>query len=102
MKVKEFWRKHKTKICVVGGTIVVGTVVFLITKDSKYKLDTRGKKIIYWPDVDSGVMDIERVKSILEANKDNSSKFAIFREGPNPNEYVTILLSDGVVIPERA
>lgn len=98
MKVKEFWRKHKTKICVVGGTIVVGTVIFLITKDSKYKLDLKGKKAITWKDEDNGFMDIERVKAILDANKDNSSRFAIFREGPNPNEYVAIMMSDDVVM----
>ena len=99
MKVKEFWRKHKTRICIIGGIIVVGTVVFLITKDSKYKLNTKGKKGILWNDVDNGFMDIERVKELLEANKDNSSSFAIFREGPNPTEYAAVLLSDDVVIP---
>lgn len=98
MKVKEFWRKHKTKICVIGGATIVGTVVFLITKDSKYMLNAKGKKAIIWDDINNGFMDIERVKAILDANKDNSSKFAIFREGPNPNEYVTILLSDDVVL----
>lgn len=98
MKVKEFWRRHKTRICIIGGTIVVGTVVFLITKDSKYRPNLKGKKGIFWDDVDHGFMDIEKVKAILDANKDNSSKFAIFREGPNPNEYVTILLSDDVVL----
>jgi preprotein translocase subunit SecF len=98
MNVKEFWRKHKKRIFIVGGTIVVGTVVFLITKDSKYKLNFKDKKVIWWKDEDNSFMDIERVKAILDANKDNSSSFAIFREGPNPNEYVTILLSDDVVL----
>lgn len=98
MNVKEFWRKNKKRIFIVGGTIVVGTVVFLITKDSKYKLNFKDKKVIWWKDEDNSFMDIERVKAILDANKDNSSQFAIFREGPNPNEYVTIVLSDDFVV----
>ena len=97
-KVKEFWRKHKTKICIIGGITIVGTVVFLITKNSKFRVNLKGKKAIIWDDINHGFMDLEKVKAILEANKDNSSRFAIFREGPNPTEYVTILLSDDVVI----
>ena len=98
MNVKEFWRKNKKRIFIIGGTIVVGTVVFLISKESVHWLNTKGKKGILWKDEDNSFMDIERVKAVLDANKDNSSRFAIFREGPNPNEYVTILLSDDVVV----
>lgn len=97
-KIKNFWNEHKVQICVIGGVIVVGTVIYLVTKNSKYKLDTKGKKVIWWKDIDNGFMDIERVKDILDANNDNSSAFAIFREGPNPAEYSVIMLSDDVII----
>lgn len=99
-KLKNFWEKHKTKILVVGGVIVGGTIIYLLTKDSKYisKIDLRKSKAIVWPADYTGHMEFEKVKELLEANKDNVSQFAIFREGPNPNDYVTILLSDNVTL----
>ena len=97
MKVKEFWRKHKKKICVIGGTVVIGTAIAIITKDSKYMVNLKNKNAIVWGDNDSGFMDIEGVKELLDANKDNCSRFAIFREGPEPDQYVALIMSDGVI-----
>jgi len=42
-------------------------------------------------------INLERVKELLDLNADNNEMFAIFREGPNPKDYVCIRLSDNVV-----
>ena len=94
-KVKKFWHDHKTTICLVGGAALgVATTYFMVTR--KYNLVERGQSIIHWAP-GPGSMGLEQVKRVFEANKDNTSSFAIFRDGPKPNEYVAIVLSDGVV-----
>lgn len=99
MKIKEFWKNNK-KLLMVGGTIVVGTAVFLITKDKGFKFEAKEKSSTWWTGDDNGIpLNIEKVKDFLELNKDSSSRYAIFREGPDPNKYVIILLSDDVVLP---
>ena len=90
-KVKEFWKNHKKTICFIGGAVVLGTVILIIGKAKKDFVNISGKNCITWIPGDQK-MDLERVKEFLEANKDDASPFAIFKEGPNPNEYVTILL----------
>lgn len=97
-KFKKFWNNHKGIICFVGGGIAVATVVYLLYKQKGKIVDLSEKKVICW-EPKEGSMNLEKVKEILEANKDNSSQFAIFREGPNPTEYVTIVLSDDVILP---
>ena len=104
-KLKDIWKENKAKIMIVGSG-VVGSVVVVITtavllhQKGSVKIPN-GAKCISWVPTkyDGTMMNLERVKDILEANKDNSSMFAIFREGPNPNEYVTILLDNTVIIP---
>ena len=105
-KIKTFWSKHKVKICLVGGTIVTIIISCLVLKDggktvlhqNGQKFDLTGHNIIHWPSI-PGSMSLSQVKEVLEANKDNASQFAIFREGPNPQDYVTIMLSDDVILP---
>ena len=98
-KLKDFWEENKARILIVGGGVVVITTAVLLHQKGGVKLPKNAKYISWVPTKYDGTMNLERVKEVLEANKDNSSMFAIFREGPNPNEYVTILLDDTVVIP---
>ena len=98
-KLKDFWEESKAKILIVGGGVVVITTAVLLHQKGGVKLPKNATRISWGPTKYDGTMNLERVKEILEANKDNSSMFAIFREGPNLNEYVTILLDDTVVIP---
>lgn len=97
-KIKKFWDDHKVAICVIGGSIALTAVSYLLLKDKRFLLDITGEKDIHW-EPDNSFVSLERVKEILEANKDNLSQFAIFREGPNPAEYAVVTISNGVVIP---
>jgi hypothetical protein len=96
-KIKTFWDKHKTKILIVGGaTVVVGS--YLIYK--KFGVNVKNLKdngtII--GKLDDGVFSLEKVKEILDLNKDVNSMYAIFREGPNLDEYVLVMLDDNVIV----
>jgi hypothetical protein len=104
-KIKKFWKEHKEEI-LIGTTIIGGTVVGVILTKKLYKacrmnilkeLNLEGKSTISWTPRDS-FMNLERVKEILDLNANNSSSFAIFREGPKPEDYVCILLSKDVVV----
>lgn len=92
--LKEFYNKHKKAIIITG--VVSGAVVgtYLAYKYLKKPIvSLKGKSVISWiPPKDA--MDLETVKEILDLNADNASRFAIFREGPNPKDYVCIVLSD--------
>lgn len=98
-KLKKFWDDHKVVICVVGGVVVVATAAYFLLKNKRPIVDLANKKAINWePKADSS-MTLEKVKEFLEANKETTAQFAIFREGPNPNEYVTIVMDNEFVIP---
>ena len=92
-KIKKVWSEHKTEIII--GAIVVGGVVTIIASgkwkliNSKNLVDYTGKKVISWKP-GNGVVNLEEVKEILEANMTTSTPFAIFREGPNPADFVYI------------
>lgn len=93
MTLKEFWKKHKHKL-LAGGLIIGGIAVIVAVikgKSAKNVVDLTGKSIIYWDPQSKDFMNLERVKEILDLNATNSSGFAIFREGSNPNEYICIL-----------
>jgi len=102
-KTKSFVKDHKRGIvltgCVVAGVI---TGVVLCKRFDKEMVDLGkqfcGKSVISWTETNNGFIDLERVKEILDANANNSAQFAIFREGPDPNAYIGILLSDDVII----
>ena len=99
-KVKEFWQKHKTKVYWVGGTLVaVGAATWLILKDRTF-MEITGRHGLAW-DPPTGSMNLEEVKSILDVNADNSAKFAIFREGLEPDKYVAIFMDDKMVFPDE-
>lgn len=100
-KLQNFYKKYRKPIIITGCLVGTGVVVYLASKYTffakKEYMDLRGKSIITWdPSTGTGTMNLDKVKEILEANKDNSSCFAIFREGPAPNEYIAIALDDTV------
>lgn len=97
-KFKTFCKEHEKEIYFIGGVtiaVVVGTI--LIKRSGRTMIDITGKQAITWPNEDKTFMNLERVKEILELNKNNSSKFAIFREGSDPEKYVAIVMSDGFI-----
>lgn len=93
-KIKRFWDDHKLAICIVGGTAAIAATLYL-NRDKRrlMVMDITGKNAISWvPDSDpSKVLSLERVKEILDLNKDNLSQFAIFREGTKPTDYTLIV-----------
>lgn len=102
-KGKAFLKDHRKEIivvsCIAGG-IIIGAVANQLANKKLLELGKMyvGKYTISWVPGE-GFMSLERVKSILDANADNSSSFAIFREGLNPKDYTVISIGDGVVIP---
>ena len=95
--IKEFCKKHKKEIiftsCLVGA-VVIGVLVK--GQHKKKLIELAGKNVITWTPGNSFI-NLEKVKEILDLNANNSELFAIFREGPDPNAYVCILLSDNVL-----
>lgn len=91
-KTKKFWNDHKTEICIVGGTIVIGAIAYAITKQN-FWLIPKNEKVIHWKG-EGKSFDLESIKLILDANKDSSTQFAIFREGPDPSKYAVIVTKD--------
>ena len=92
-KIKKVWSEHKTEILIgavmVGGTIaVVASGKWKLVKSKEF-VDLAGKKVIYWKP-GNGVVNLDEVKKILDANVATSAPFAIFREGPNPTDFVYI------------
>ena len=102
-KLKKFWKDHKEEILVytaiIGGTVVGIVLTKKIYNGCKRKvlkdLHLNGKSWISWTPRD-GSINLERVKEILDLNVNNASRYAIFREGTNPEDYKCILLSDDV------
>jgi hypothetical protein len=101
--IKEIWRDHKLGIVAgigIATSVVIGIIAVAIISKQEYNNETKrlteGKNVISWTP-NNKFMNLERVKEILDLNADNASQFAIFREGPDPNAYACILLSDDVV-----
>jgi hypothetical protein len=105
-KAKTFVKEHKKEImcagCVVGaiiGGVVIGKHINKTFVE--YGKEVAGKKVIMWnPSKDHGFMSLERVKNFMEANAGNAAPYAVFREGPDPDAFVCILLDDKAIIPE--
>ena len=97
-KIKKFWEDHKLAICLVGGTVAITTGLYLHLNSNTRKAvaELKGKSVLFWePNKDPNkILTLERVKEILDLNKDNLSQFAIFREGSNPMEYIVIVTKD--------
>ena len=97
-KLKDFWKKHGTKVLVIGGVIVGGTVMYLITRDPKdaMKINLNKVQAITWPANARDNVCLEKVKEFLDLNKDNASKFAITRVDSEPSKYSVILLTENL------
>ena len=106
-KTKRFVKDHKYEI-IAGATIAAAGIAvgMAIGKNANKDLVElglcyQGKNSISWvPNANAGFMDLERVKTVLDANADNTSCFVIFREGLKSEDYTLIMMSDDVVIPE--
>jgi len=97
-KVKELWTNHKRELviagCIIGG-VIVATII--TQKMSKKAIDLTGECLIHWkPSDEPKFINLEQVKEILDLNATNSSMYAIFREGADPNAYQCILLTPNV------
>jgi hypothetical protein len=99
--VKEFCKKHKKGIILTG--VVAGVVIGAIakTKFNKRFIDVAGKNWITWKSGNTGYMDLERVKEILDLNANNSEPFAIFRAPSGPTDYTCIQLSENLVLKAK-
>lgn len=102
-KVKHFVRDHKGEIMLISagaGAIVIGFAVGKMMNSDLVRMgkNVDGKSVISWRP-NGNFINLEEVKGILEANKDNMSQFALFREGGQSDDYVCVLLSNDVVMP---
>lgn len=105
-KVIKFCKDHKTEL-IIGGVLVGTFALGYLTKgkivniknSKKMLFDLKGKKALIW-EGDNGFMNLEKVKAILDANINNAEPFAIFREGPNPNDFICLTLGSDIVIPQ--
>ena len=91
---KRLWKEHKKEV-VMSGLVVIGAVAgYIITKKhiSKGFIDLTGKSVISWDPNSGSPVSLEKVREFLTLNSDRNSKFAIFREGINLDEYCIILL----------
>lgn len=100
---RSFVKDHKKEILFAGcitGAVVAGVLIGKRIDKKWIDLGKKcaGKHVIGWVPIDS-FMNLERVKEILDANMNNPEPFAIFKEGPNPDGYICIMLSDNVIIP---
>lgn len=97
--VKEFYKKYREPILITGCVVCTAVAAVILTKAhviGKIERLDRGKSILKWRSPGE-FMNLERVKEILDLNANNTEKFAIFREGPNPEDYICILVDKNVV-----
>ncbi len=91
-KIKEFCKENKKEIIITTCTIGLAIIgVNIITKKNINTDNGNLAGIFYNPNNDK-IIGLEEVKEILERNANNSTKYAIFREGGNPNDYMCIEL----------
>ena len=93
--MKNLWKDHKKEI--IGGTVilVIGIAVG-IAIHKKMVPNYTGKKVLSWVPA-KGALDLETVKKVIDLNATNDAAYAIFREGPNPADYICIFLDDKLV-----
>ncbi len=105
--IKEFWNEHKKGLLIgaaVAGGVVASAILIRkgVAKNVLEKIGAEGtNRLIAWNSLeDEKLVNLERVKEILDLNANNSAAFAIFREGPNPEGYGLIALSKGLIMHE--
>lgn len=104
-KVKEFYKKHEKGINTIVSVVVITTGCVLVTKHYRSKnkqlVDLKGKSAVMWnQNQDGEIINLDRVKEILDLNADTMGAFAIFREGPRPDQYICIVLDGDVKYTE--
>jgi esterase/lipase len=96
--IKTFCKDHKKEIVVTG--LVIGGVIAtsFVTKRicTRGLVNAKGLNVLTWK-TPKGTANLEYVKKFLDANAGNGEPFAIFKEGPDPDAYVSILFNDKIV-----
>ena len=97
--IKEFYKKYKEPILLTGCIVGAAVVAVLITNAhvNKKVVNLEGLNVLTWKPIDT-FMNLERAKESLDLNANNSERFAIFRDGSIPENYLCILVSDNVVL----
>ena len=103
-KLKEFWNQNKE--VVIASSIVVGSIAIgvFLSKSAKIRADKITEiqlRSLVWAPVEgpSKYFNLEEVKTVLDANAENNSLYAIFREGISPDKYEIINLAGEFVKP---
>ena len=103
-KVKEFYKKHETKILIAGGIVLLVVAV----KHRKYVKNLEeianhyapryaGKKTIAWV-CHGNHISFDKAKKIIDLNIDNEAMYAIVKEAKDI--CTVVLLNDtNVVLP---
>lgn len=103
-KVKKFVKDHEKEIKIAGyvaGGIIVGIFVVKYANKKGAKKFFEDHQCIAWPkNPDVAKANLDQVKELLELNTNNAASFAIFREGPNPNEFECVRLTQDLILPE--
>jgi len=97
--IKTFCKENKDKIVTVGcviGVAVIGALVYERANTKPVKNPYAGKATISWTPGPE-IMNLERVKEVLDLNANNNEQFAIFKEGIKPDDYTCILISKEVI-----
>jgi hypothetical protein len=82
-KVKEFYKKHETKILVAGGIVLLVVAVKhrkYVKALEKQAFQYAGKEVISWYPTKARYT-LGAVKEFLDLNKDNDSVYAIVKDG---------------------
>ena len=103
-KLKEFWNQNKE--VVIASSIVVGSIAIgvFLSRSAKIRADKITEiqlRSLVWAPVEgpSKYFNLEEVKTVLDANAENNSLYAIFREGISPDKYEIINLAGEFVKP---
>lgn len=103
-KLKEFWNQNKE--VVIASSIVVGSIAIgvFLSRSAKIRADKMTNiqlRSLVWEPVEgpSKYFNLEEVKTVLDANAENNSLYAIFREGISPDKYEIINIAGEFVKP---
>lgn len=103
-KLKEFWNQNKE--VVIASSIVVGSIAIgvFLSRSAKIRADKMTEiqlRSLVWAPVEgpSKYFNLEEVKTVLDANAENNSLYAIFREGISPDKYEIINIAGEFVKP---
>lgn len=96
--IKTFYKNHKKEI-LIGGLVIGGMIATsFVTKRicTRGLINTKEVNVLTWK-TPKGTIDLEGIKKFLDANAGNGEPFAIFKEGPDPDAYISILFNDKLV-----